>query len=102
MYLQVTPEESSAIDSALSQNARLSCTTLSMRPGTLSSQTPAPNSKAPEETSTIEVLSGSGSRSYVVPKNPAQDAQDSTPPDSKDAVVPPKKPKGKDNALEKR
>ena len=106
MYIQITPDERNALDRAISKGARITCSTLSTIPGTQLSQTPAPDSKKPEETSTIEVLSEKGSRGYVVPKSSGEvgeeDAQTVPPKESTGSVPPPKDQPKKGNALKQR
>ena len=94
MYIQVSPDEFVGLQDALALGAHISCAT---RPAIAAEMTkPMPDPSAPVPTDTIEVLSGSKSRSYEIPSaKPGEEAPSGDAEPSKPASEP--EPKKKDS-----
>jgi hypothetical protein len=90
MYIQVSPDEFVGLQDALALGAHISCAT---RPAIAAETTkPMPDPSAPVPTDTIEVLSGSKSRSYEIPSaKPVDDTSSADPEPAKPTEPEPKK-----------
>jgi len=91
MYIQVSPDEFVGLQDALALGAHISCAT---RPALAAETTkPMPDAGAPVPSDTIEVLSGTKSRSYEIPA--AKPAEESSNGDSEPAKPTDPEPKKK-------